>query len=308
MPSNKMQGFTLRDNELWRRREFKSLSDKGRLLILYLRSCPHANNTGLFHLPAEYINGDLGWNPVEIAAALREITDPHQFALYDPKTEFIWLPNRLKEFGVQNANQSKNAINLLKKVPDNFVYIGHYSKMLLAAFAWKGDALKYIREKSGLSAGEMGAYVSEKGEVLDGEVYTRFHQFWHAFSHYTNKNKAADAWLAINPGDDLFEDIVYAARQEAKAREQSASAGKPVTSPQGWLNAKRWEKWLDLRSQSGQADVPVVDWDRVGESLGLKWEMGESHEDFKQRVIITWRDMQAQANQETEDANTWRTQ
>ena len=312
MPSNKVRGFTLKDSELWRRREFKNLSDKGKLLVLYLRCCPHANNTGLFHLPAEYINGDLGWTPVEIAAVLREITDPCQFCLYDPKTEFVWLPNRLKEFGIQNSNQAKNALTLLKGVPDNFHFIAHYAKALLVAYRWQGEGLKYIREKGGLSAQEVGVYPSAKGELLEGDVYTRFHQFWHAFGLYEQKNRAADGWLAVEPAFEkdgaLLDVILYAAGEEAKLRKLEGHDPKKAMKSHVWLNNRRWEKWLDRRNQAAVPSAPVVDWESVAETFAINWEMGESFEDFKQRIITAWRESQQQARQENEKANAWKTQ
>ena len=195
----------------------------------------------------EYVNGDLGWHPVEIAATLREITDPYQFALYDPETEYIYLPDRLKGFGIRNPNQAKNALTLLKQVPDNFHYIGHYAKMLLAAYCWQGDALKYLRKKGGLSANETDVYVSQKGELLEGDVYTRFHRFWHAFGNYEQKIRAADAWLALEPelepgleqDEALFEAILYAVGEEAKVREASGKADKESMRAYTWLNNRR---------------------------------------------------------------------
>ena len=59
-----------------------------------------------------------------------------------------------------------------------------------------------------------------------------------------------------------------------------------------------------MRKQAENPDAPEIDWDRVGETLGLVWEMGGSFEDFKQSAISPWRGSQAQTRQENGEMAT----
>ena len=131
--------------------------------------------------------------------------------------------------------------------------------------------------------------MSEKRQTLEGDVYTQFHEFWLAYNKCdSQKNKAAGTWLAINPDEELFQEILYAACEGAKTQEKNTGLRQTRLASHQRLKGQRWENWIELRAQVAQPDLVVVDWDSAGETFDLTWKMDESFDDSKQRVITAF--------------------
>lgn len=77
---------------------------------------------------------------------------------------------------------------------------------------------------------------------LTGWRCVAFLRFWKAFGHPHGRADAAGAWMDI-PGltPELAEDIIAAARAEARRRPQLEQRGRTPIYAQGWLNGNRWE-------------------------------------------------------------------
>ncbi|HOO91203.1 MAG TPA: hypothetical protein PLA74_10315, partial [Syntrophales bacterium] len=61
------------ERAIWTKSRFRSLSDDGRLLLLYIVTSPHATQSGLFRLPSGYACEDLKWTPERYKAAMDEL-------------------------------------------------------------------------------------------------------------------------------------------------------------------------------------------------------------------------------------------
>lgn len=69
-----MRDFSKISCAIWQSQKFRNLSDKGRLLYLYLHTCPHVNSIGCYYLPKGYISADLGWNDSAVDRAMTELS------------------------------------------------------------------------------------------------------------------------------------------------------------------------------------------------------------------------------------------
>jgi hypothetical protein len=71
-----MRDFNKVSPTLWRSNRFVGLpSDDGRLLYLYLLTCPHQNSAGCFWLPDGYVCNDLAWDRDRYIKARQRLID-----------------------------------------------------------------------------------------------------------------------------------------------------------------------------------------------------------------------------------------
>lgn len=108
---------------IWRRRFFTGLGDDGRLLWLYLRTCPHNNPLGCFVLPVGYIMGDLGWSEARCHRALDELLAQRfedgsgNVLVRDERNGLVLLRGQVEDEGLANGNVVKAACKALANLP-----------------------------------------------------------------------------------------------------------------------------------------------------------------------------------------------
>lgn len=113
-------------------------------LAAYLVSGPHANMIGLYHLPAGYIELDLGWTAKAAAKALRRLVT-EGFIRYDAAHERVWIIEHARiEFGdgmKLGDNRIKGIQGLLADHANSALveeFIGRYGR----AFHLDAEALR----------------------------------------------------------------------------------------------------------------------------------------------------------------------
>ncbi len=113
-------------HKFWLQAKEAGLSDKGKMLMVYLMSCPHGNSIGCFRLPAAYISDDLDW-PIEVVVeTLSECVDK----LFLEQDSAAWLRIKVVSettFGeekcvigtthVRNPNMAKSLAPFIEAVP-----------------------------------------------------------------------------------------------------------------------------------------------------------------------------------------------
>lgn len=98
--------------------------------------------------------------------------------------------------------------------------------------------------------------LTRRKKKLAGKRLEAFLQFWDAFGYKKGKAAAADSWLEIPQlTNTLVEQIIEAAKTEAKYRPDQIARGRTPIYAQGWITARRWEdepyeakddySWLD---------------------------------------------------------------
>lgn len=101
---------------IWGSRDFRSLTEDGRALVLYLLTCPHTTMIGAFSLPVGYLVEDIQWTPERIESAFAELFRKG-FATLCAKSGWVWIHKYLEWNEPDNPNQWKAARKLAAKIP-----------------------------------------------------------------------------------------------------------------------------------------------------------------------------------------------
>jgi hypothetical protein len=103
----------------------KRLSDRGKLLAVYLLSCPHGSTSGCFYLPPAYIMGDLGWVSETVTDTLAELSR-NGFAYHCERSDWVLMPNFIKHNPPENGNVGKRLAVEASAIPDDFTYLPEF--------------------------------------------------------------------------------------------------------------------------------------------------------------------------------------
>lgn len=112
-----MRDFCKVSPKVWRSLKFKKLSDRGRLLYLYLLTCPHANAVGCYSLPLAYVGADIGLDtPADVMAEV----EAAGLVRYDDGEGIVFVENFMHFNPPTNASHAAMMLKLaqeLKKTP-----------------------------------------------------------------------------------------------------------------------------------------------------------------------------------------------
>ncbi len=109
----------------WQNPKTQRLSDRGKILLLYLFSCPHGNSIGLFVLRRGYIMEDLGWQPESVTAAVAEIVDAG-FVERDESTGLTRICGWFDHNTLENDNVAQRAVKTFHSLPHVDVIVSNY--------------------------------------------------------------------------------------------------------------------------------------------------------------------------------------
>jgi hypothetical protein len=112
-----------------------------------------------------------------------------------------------------------------------------------------------INEKEHTAFDNAGFYITKKKRKITGKRLETFMLFWEAFDYKQGKAEATDVWLDIPIlTDKLVNEIIIAAKAEAKHRPSLKINGKTPKMAEGWLSGKRWEDERSKRKKGGSID------------------------------------------------------
>jgi len=103
---------------IWESEDFRSMSEDGRALTLYLLTCKHCTIAGVFRLPDGYACEDLQWTAERVAEAFNE-TLRQGFANRCETSKWVWISKFLDWNPPENPNQRKAAEKQAQSVPDS---------------------------------------------------------------------------------------------------------------------------------------------------------------------------------------------
>lgn len=92
-------------------------SDDTRLLALYLLTCRHRSQEGLYLLPPEYAAADLRWPLEKFTATLAVLIDAG-FAAFDEAGQVVLVRNALKYQPPKGAKQVAGALAAIQQLPE----------------------------------------------------------------------------------------------------------------------------------------------------------------------------------------------
>lgn len=110
---------------LWRSQDFRSLTEDGRALVLYLLSSPHTTMIGAFPLPDGYVCDDIQWNRERVAKGFAELFTKG-FANRCGTTAWVWISKYLDWNHPDNPNQWKSAGKLVQQIPSRCVWVTEF--------------------------------------------------------------------------------------------------------------------------------------------------------------------------------------
>lgn len=104
-------------SRIWDSTDFRSMSEDGRALVLYLLTCQHGTIAGVFRVPDGYACEDLQWTAERVSEAFKE-TLAKGFANRCETTKWVWVCKFLDWNPPENPNQIKAAKKIALSVPD----------------------------------------------------------------------------------------------------------------------------------------------------------------------------------------------
>ncbi|WBA81565.1 hypothetical protein [Endozoicomonas sp. GU-1] len=111
-----MKDFGKVSGQFWISDDIQSLSDKAKLLALYLLTTGHGNLIGIFRMPKGYIAADLNWDEPSVERAIAELTTSG-FLLASDQCQYICIPQFMEHNPVDNITQIDARLKLLVKLP-----------------------------------------------------------------------------------------------------------------------------------------------------------------------------------------------
>lgn len=103
--------------KIWNSRKFTSLDADGRLLYLYLLTCPNLNSVGCFILKDGYALADLGWDEIRYRKAMDSLCIAHLVA-QDRVESLIRIVKFTTHDPFTNPKHAQGGIKLALSLPD----------------------------------------------------------------------------------------------------------------------------------------------------------------------------------------------
>jgi hypothetical protein len=124
-----MRDYGVVHTKFWTEPDVLAMSERGRLLFLYLLTGPHTTASGCFRLPLAYIAADLGWELETVCQTFSELS-ANGFAYHCQASSWVVIPKFLKHNPIANPNCGKAIATQIEQLPQNFSYIGLLFEML----------------------------------------------------------------------------------------------------------------------------------------------------------------------------------
>ena len=107
--------------KIWHSKDFRMLSEEGKMLFLYLLTSPHRNMGGFYYLPFPYLCFDIGLDENKVARAFEELED-RGMAVYDKDTQVVLIKKWFCYNPIENENQAKGLNKQLAEVPKSRLF------------------------------------------------------------------------------------------------------------------------------------------------------------------------------------------
>jgi hypothetical protein len=112
-----MRDYGKINSSFWMSESVKQLSDDGKMLALYLLTCPHGNMLGCFRIPDGYVSDDLGWPIERVSKGFVELFN-NGFARRCETSKWVLIFNFLEYNPFENPNVGKAAAKVYASIPD----------------------------------------------------------------------------------------------------------------------------------------------------------------------------------------------
>ena len=230
------------DSAIWKHPDFKMLSDDGKLLFLYLKTCDHQNMIGCFHLPVLYIQADLKWSEKRVKQTLSELF-AKGFARVDFACEIVLLPKHLIKHPLQNEKQGIGAVKLFDEIPKQFEFIQEIAESILSTERVpKGLAkgMERVRDSVSVSVTETVSVTDEKPrQKIDAKIGEEFKLFYDTYPKKVGREKAFKTFKSARKKTP-FDEIIGGLKNQIQ-NNHFPKDKKYIPHPSTWLNGSQWE-------------------------------------------------------------------
>lgn len=113
-----LRDFTMVSPTLWHSKRFQRLSERAKLLFLYLLTGPHVSSIGCYRLPPGYVCTDLQWELPDWRSAMDELVS-NCMVMEDIPTETIWIDNWQKFNKFLGTKTITGAEKKLRSLPES---------------------------------------------------------------------------------------------------------------------------------------------------------------------------------------------
>ena len=107
--------------KIWHSKDFRTLTEEGKMLFLYLLTSPHRNMGGFYYLPLPYLCFDVGLDEGRVSKAFEELTDK-DMAQYDYDTQVVLIKKWFSYNPIENENQAKGLNKQLAEIPKSKLF------------------------------------------------------------------------------------------------------------------------------------------------------------------------------------------
>ncbi len=245
---------------LWGDDKVIRLSDRGKLLFLYLQTCPHGNGIGCFRLPNGYIESDLGWVTRTVTDTLSELLRERLIERCE-LTGWTFICNFMKHNSIDNPNTAKAMIPFIESVPVNLSFyqtliscLEPYAKRFEDGYL-NGMANRMPNREPNLTQPEpepkpepetklniVGKVKKQNTKADKRNPYPdEFENFWRAYPRKDGKAEAFSKWLGeVKAGVEPAK-LTECARLYAEKMQKEQKELKWIPLCATWLNKKRYE-------------------------------------------------------------------
>jgi hypothetical protein len=107
--------------KIWHSKDFRMLSEEGKMLFLYLLTSPHRNMGGFYYLPLPYLCFDAGLDEKRVIKAFEELS-AKDMALYDSEAQVVLIKKWFCYNPIENENQAKGLNKQLSEIPKSKLF------------------------------------------------------------------------------------------------------------------------------------------------------------------------------------------
>lgn len=237
----------------WIGESASNMTDKQKLLYLYLLTSPHSNPIGCYRLPLSYIQSDLKWSSETVTETVTE-TVSIGLIEYDFKLEIVLIKRFIEFNPIANPNVAKSCIQFIDIVSKKSTVYQHLIESLKPFTQRFPNG--YI---NGLPNGmpnrdpnpdpnpdikkESKKTIAKK----DSDYSLEFETFWTAYpTNNGSKKKSSEIFQRIIKNGENHERIISGAGAYAAFVAHERTDQRFIKHAETWLNGGNWETGYTL--------------------------------------------------------------
>lgn len=222
----------------WQSPDAQACSDTGKLLALYLLTCPHANGLGCYRLPDGYVMADLGWSQERVAKGFEELSANGFANRFDG---VVFMPNFLRWNKIANGNIAKARMGDFEALPKGIAKSLAARAMLEFCPHWTSEdetVLQTVSETVPEGYANQNPTQPNPTKKLSCATAERFDDFWQAYPEKKGRAEAERSWR--RHGLDSLADTIIADVAARKAGDRQWLEGF-IPHGSTYVNKRGWE-------------------------------------------------------------------